>query len=46
MDQYAGNTERAKTLYSNGVKLDPDNKKCIQALKLCKKTEALKEEGN
>lgn len=29
IDQYAGNTEKAKKYFQDGMKLDPDNKNCL-----------------
>lgn len=43
---YGGNSDKAKQLFAEGVKLDPDNVKCVKVLKVAKKCEALKEEGN
>jgi hypothetical protein len=43
---YDGETEKAKKVLIDGMKLDPDNKKCSQALKNARKCEELKEKGN
>lgn len=39
-------SEKAKTLFRQGMTLDPDNKKCREALKKAQKVEELKEKGN
>ncbi|EGR31789.1 hypothetical protein IMG5_101980, partial [Ichthyophthirius multifiliis] len=43
---YNGNTDKAKTLFKNGMTLDPDNTKCRTALKKAQRAEQLKEQGN
>jgi DnaJ family protein C protein 7 len=46
IELYQGNSERAKKVLIDGMKLDPDNKKCREALKNARKCEELKEKGN
>lgn len=46
IELYQGNSERAKKVLIDGMKLDPDSKKCREALKNAKKCEELKEKGN
>ncbi|CAD8145329.1 unnamed protein product [Paramecium pentaurelia] len=46
IDLYNGNSERAKKILIDGMKVDPDNKKCREALKKARKCEELKEKGN
>lgn len=46
LELYEGNTERAKKILLDGMKLDPDNKKCREALKKARKCEELKDKGN
>jgi DnaJ family protein C protein 7 len=38
-----GSSEQAKKMFQDGMKQDPDNKKCLIALKKAKKCENLKE---
>ena len=42
IELYGGNTENAKKYFKEGMRLDPDNKKCMLALKKAKKCEELK----
>jgi len=42
IELYNGTTEKAKKLFLEGMRLDPDNKKCMFALKKAKKCEELK----
>ena len=46
IDLYNGNSERAKKILIDGMKVDPDNKKCREALRKARKCEELKEKGN
>jgi DnaJ family protein C protein 7 len=46
IELYGGNSERAKKVLLDGMKLDPDNKKCREALRKAKRCEELKEKGN
>lgn len=46
IDLYDGESARAKKLFTEGMRLDPDNTKCRLALNKAKKCEHLKEEGN
>jgi len=43
---YNGNSERAKKVLLDGMRIDPDNKKCRDTLRTAKKCEELKEKGN
>jgi len=40
---YNGNSERAKKVLLDGMRIDPDNKKCRDTLRTAKKCEELKE---
>lgn len=42
---YSDNCERAKKMFSEGLRLDPDDEKCKSALRGVKKLEQLKEKG-
>ena len=42
---YNDNTDKAKKMFAEGCRLDPDNDKCKNALKNVKKLETLKEKG-
>ena len=46
IELYGGNTENAKKYFKEGMRLDPDNKKCMLALKKAKKCEELIEKGH
>lgn len=43
---YQGNTEGAKKILQDGMRMDPDNKKCLIAFRRAKRCEELKEQGN
>lgn len=43
---YNGNPEMAKKMFQEGLKIDPDHKKCLASFKTMKKVEELKEQGN
>ncbi len=42
---YSDNLVKAKQMFSEGIRLDPDDSKCKLALKNVKKLEELKEKG-
>lgn len=42
VELYSGNPEKAKQFLTEGMKLDPDNKKCLLALKASKQQEEFK----
>ncbi len=46
IELYGGDSSRAKKFFTEGMRLDPDQKKCRLALNTAKKCEQLKEEGN
>lgn len=46
IELYGGESGRAKKFFAEGMRLDPDHKKCRLALNTAKKCEQLKEEGN
>ena len=46
IELYGGESFRAKKFFTEGMRLDPDHKKCRLALNTAKKCEQLKEEGN
>lgn len=46
IELYNGTSEKAKKYFTEGMRLDPDNKKCMLALKKTRKCEELKEKGN
>lgn len=46
IELYGGESSRAKKFFTEGMRLDPDHKKCRLALNTAKKCELLKEEGN
>lgn len=46
IELYGGDSGRAKKFFIEGMRLDPDHKKCRSALMTAKKCEQLKEEGN
>lgn len=46
IDLYNGNSERAKKILLDGMRIDPDNKKCRELLKLVRRCEELKDKGN
>ena len=43
---YSDNCEKAKRMFTEGLRYDPDDQKCKSALKNVKKLEQLKEKGN
>jgi len=46
IELYQGSSDKAKKLFTDGMRLDPDNKKCMVALKKARKCEELKDKGN
>ena len=42
---YSDNLSRAKQMFTEGIRLDPDDSKCKTALRNLKKLEELKEKG-
>lgn len=46
VELYSGNSDKAKKLLSDGLRLDPESLKCQRALNKAKKCEAFKEAGN
>lgn len=46
VELYSGSPEKAKQFLTEGMKLDPDNKKCLLALKASKQQEEFKQKGN
>lgn len=42
---YNDNTDKAKKMFTEGLRLDPDDQKCKNALRNVKKLEQLKEKG-
>lgn len=46
IELYGGDSSKAKKLFQEGMRLDPDNTKCRLALNRAKKSEQLKEQGN
>jgi DnaJ family protein C protein 7 len=46
IELYGGESARAKKYFAEGMRLDPDHKKCRLALNNAKQCEKLKEEGN
>ena len=46
IELYNGNSEKAKKLFSDGLRLDPENVKCKKSLNKAKQCESFKEQGN
>lgn len=46
IELYGGDSAKAKKLFQEGMRLDPDNKKCRISLDKAKKSEQYKERGN
>ena len=46
IELYNGNSDKAKKLFSDGLRLDPENLKCQRALNKAKRCETYKEQGN
>ena len=46
LELYSGDSAKAKTYFSEGIRLDPENVKCKRALTKASKCETFKEEGN
>lgn len=46
IELYSGDSAKAKSYFSEGIRLDPENSKCQKALSKANKCERFKEEGN
>lgn len=46
IELYSGDSAKAKSYFSEGIRLDPENAKCQKALNKATKCEKFKEEGN
>ena len=46
IELYSGDSAKAKSYFSEGIRLDPENIKCQKALSKDNKCEKAKEEGN
>jgi DnaJ family protein C protein 7 len=46
IELYGGDSAKAKKMFQEGMRQDPDNNKCRLALNKAKKSEQLKEQGN
>jgi DnaJ family protein C protein 7 len=46
IELYSGDSAKAKKMFQEGMRLDPDNTKCRLALNRAKKSEQYKERGN
>ena len=46
IELYSGDSAKAKSYFSQGIRLDPENTKCQKALSKANKCERFKEEGN